>query len=89
MNEGFGDLPHHGICIGKDIVVPKSQNDKSLITQPAVTFKVAFHLGSMLSAIQLHNQPRIKANIVHNVRAYRNLAAERIAAETVSAKAIP
>ena len=57
----------HCVCILQNVIVPESQHAITYGCKSARPFFIPLHLLEMLTAIQLHNHPRIWANEIDNV----------------------
>jgi hypothetical protein len=55
------------VGIFQNFVVPKSQNNKSLMSQPRVTLSIISHLLGMLSSIHFNDHSFFQADEVHNI----------------------
>src|SRR5262245_47788896 len=71
------------------VVVPESQNYKSLCFQPAVPFRVVVRGFRVLAAIQFDDQSRLKANEIDDIVTYRLLPLEFKTLESMSAQFAP
>jgi hypothetical protein len=66
------------MCIRQHIVVPKTQDNKILTSQPSITHRIMLLLARcMLSTINFDDQSRVEANEVSNIRTYWHLSTKR------------
>jgi hypothetical protein len=70
-------------------VVPKAENDESLLFQPSVASTVACFSVVVLSAVDFYGDSLFHANEIHNVWANRSLSAKSVAAELLQPKMLP
>jgi hypothetical protein len=77
----------HAVEIRMHVVVPKSQDTKTLLPKPSIATCIAFR--SMLSTVNLDNQSRLQTNEVGDVRPDRHLSSERGIIEAVRAQPVP
>jgi hypothetical protein len=63
----FDDLLHDSIYVFQHVVIPKSQDNKSLVTQPIITLRIIIRVFRMLSAINFNHQPFFQAHIIDNI----------------------
>lgn len=83
----FGDCRKYSLDIRHDIMVPKAHHPESLRSEPGIAQSVAFF--SLLTAIDLDNQPLGKTNKVDDVASDRELSAETQSVELLRANGSP
>src|SRR6266851_1535032 len=84
-----GDDVEDALDIAKHLVVPKSQDVKSLSLQPSCSRIVFNDATRVLPAIDFDDEPSGKAREIDNVRTDRHLPAESMAIDLLKAKRRP
>ena len=72
MKEGgalqfFNNHVHDSFNILQHIMIPKSQNSETLISEPSITVSIVIRVFSMLSPINFNNQSLFQAHKIDNV----------------------
>jgi hypothetical protein len=75
--------------IGKNIIVPESQNAKSLSLEPGITPLVLVAPDCMLSSVKLDHDPFLKADEVYDILSYGLLPLEFQAIHPFRPKVLP
>jgi hypothetical protein len=71
MSQDPTEITHH-------IVVPKSQNAKTLAPQPRIAFGIMFDsVRSVLPAVNFNDHSGFETDEIHDIRSNRKLPAER------------
>ena len=76
LTDGRQYLCHHKFGTTQDLLIPEPQNPKPLLAQEPAPRRIRSFLLSMLSAVQLNNQPTIEAAEVRDIISYRHLSPE-------------
>ena len=79
----------HSLQILHHIIVPETQHQITLATQPCIPLFIICRLFGMLPAVQFDNEISFHADKIHNVTTYGFLPLEFQAHEAVRAQVIP
>jgi hypothetical protein len=87
--KGFQYSIRDTFAVLNDIVVPKSENRKTLRAQPCIALSIVFAIFRMLSAIKLDNQSSFQANEIDNIATKGLLPAKLKSVNLPAAKLLP
>jgi hypothetical protein len=79
----------HCLDILEYLMIPKSQDTKSLCFQAGATFGIRGSLGAMLSTVQLDDESCLKADKVNDVWSYWLLSTKFMSVELAQAEMTP
>jgi len=83
------DNLHDTMDIGENIIIPKSQYAEALFLEPGIAPVVLVSVECMLPAVELDNDPFLKADEVHDIKTDRLLAFEFQAVHSFCAEVSP
>ena len=79
----------HALHVLQDVRVPEAKHTIALSFQPYGATPIRLRLPIVLPAVELHDQPVVDAEEVHEVGPNRHLATELVAVEASGAQAPP
>jgi hypothetical protein len=89
ISQGFDNHVNDSIDVLKYIVIPKSQDSKTLISQPSVTLCIKTSLLSVLSSIHLNHDSLFQTDKVYDITPQRLLSPEFVAVNPPQAELAP
>jgi hypothetical protein len=70
-------------------VVPKSENDESLLSQPFVTFSITRLNVAVLPTVDFYRDSLLQADEIHDVWAYWSLPTKSVAVDLPQSEMLP
>jgi hypothetical protein len=93
VNQPFDDMSrdgfNHAIAIGKDLMIPESNNRKSLRVQPSRALGVLRRVLCVLPTIDFNNQTRGQADKIHDVGTDGKLSTKPHIVNLLQAQTLP
>jgi len=72
----LGNQFGYGVYVFQHVVVPKSENAKTLIAQPSIALGIIIRLLSVLSSVDLNHQSHFQTHKIDNIPSQRLLSAK-------------
>ena len=88
----FQCLPNYlrnSTSLCQHFMIPKAENQKSLLAQPVIALSVTVCCFAMLAAIDFNDYPLLQADEIENVWAHRSLPAKSDAANLSQSQMLP